>query len=150
MKNLNVILLKNDKTHKIGAIVKVKPGYARNFLFPQKRALPVSLIDEKLLRHQKKIAEKKRISAEAESKLLSTNLKGLSLTISAKTTIKGKLFGSITSNEISKLLNKKGYKIDPNNILTNTIKNIGCHNISICLPPDTNLKLKLNVVSEDI
>ncbi len=142
------IILSKDITNlgSIGEVVKVKTGYARNFLFPQGVALPISLKRVKLLAHHKNMIERKKIRIIEESKKMLKEIKSLKLSIISKATGKGKLFGSITNKDIEAIFIKNGYNINYNNIVINKpIKTIGSHSITITLLKDIETTINIMV-----
>jgi len=142
------IILSKDITNlgSIGEVVKVKTGYARNFLFPQGVALPISLKRVKHLAHHKNMIERKKIRIIEESKKMLKEIKSLKLSIISKATGKGKLFGSITNKDIEAIFIKNGYNINYNNIVINKpIKTIGSHAITITLLKDIETTINIMV-----
>jgi len=150
MGNIDIILLKDINIGGIGDVIKVKTGYAVNFLFPQKIALPVSLKNIKNLNHQKKLINRQKIIMQAKYEKLAQEMTKSDLVISARTTEKGKLFGSITSKDVAQLLEKKGFDVSSRYVSIEAIKTIGVYPIKINFPTSINFSCKLTVISEDI
>lgn len=150
MCNVHVILLKNTDRGRIGEVLKVKFGHAINFLVPQKIALLLNPNNKNQIDHYKKVIDRQRIAIKLNSDILSKSLEDIELSICARTTSRGKLFGSITSKEISQILNRRGYKINSKHILTESIKSIGCYQIKVILQDGRNISLKLVVISRDV
>jgi len=146
------IILSKDITNlgSIGEVVKVKTGYARNFLFPNGVALPISLKRVKHLAHHKNMIERKKIRIIEESRKMLKEIKSLKLFIISKATNKGKLFGSISNKDIEAIFIKNGYNINYNNIVINTpIKTIGSHSITITLLKDVETTINIMVKSTE-
>ena len=145
------IILKKDveKIGKAGTVVKVKEGFARNFLIPRDLAQPVTGATLKKLEQDALARSAQSAKAKEESARLSLQLSSLSLTISALTQGEEKLYGSINANEISEALKEEGFLIDKNIIdLAEPIKSLGVYEIPIKLHPEVIAKLKLWVVKK--
>lgn len=148
---MQVILREDvDNLGKIGDLVKVKPGYARNFLVPSKKAIEATPKNMKAMEHAKKMVSdrlrtlKKTAAADAE------NIKALSLVIKAKVGEEGKLFGSVTSMDIADAAAAKGVTIDKRKImLEEPIKRLGDFTVQVKLPADVVADLKVTVSAEE-
>jgi len=117
---------------KIGEVVDVAEGYARNFLIPKKLAVEANIKNVRALAHeQKKIEEKvKKIKSAAE--LLSEKVSSLTITLSAKAGEEEKLFGSITTMDIAEALKREGIEVERKRILLDEpIKRLGSYSIQI-------------------
>ena len=130
---MKVILQKDVKdVGKVGDLVNVSMGFARNFLFPRKLALEASETKVKEWEHLKKMAEAKKKKAIAERKAILDKVSGLTLEFKAAAGETDKIFGTITTAEISKELQKKGFAIDRRDIhVEETIKVLGQHKATI-------------------
>jgi large subunit ribosomal protein L9 len=148
---MQVILREDvDNLGKIGDLVKVKPGYARNFLVPSKKAIEATPKNMKAMEHAKKMVSdrlrtlKKSAAADAE------NIKALAIVIKAKVGEEGKLFGSVTSMDIAEAAAAKGVTIDKRKIaLEEPIKRLGEFTVTVKLPADVTADLKVTVVAEE-
>src|SRR5262245_46333032 len=110
---LNVVLQKDvEHLGKGGDVVKVSPGYARNFLAPQGLALPASEGNVKRFEHIKRVAAERAAKARAEATASATKLSTVEITLTARAGSEGKLYGSITSKDIESALKGKGYDVD--------------------------------------
>lgn len=133
---MEVILKQDiDKLGKAGTVLKVKDGFARNFLIPKSLAVPSTPANLKKLEKegQRKALELEKSRKKAQD--LSQKLEGLSLTIPALTQEEDKLYGSIASQDIARTLKEEGFEIDKNNILLDEpIKSLGIYEVPIlCL-----------------
>lgn len=130
---MKVILQKDVKDlGKVGDLINVSNGYARNFLFPRKLAVEASETRVHEYEHLKRISEIQKKKAMSERQALLANLKGVSVSFKAQTGESDKIFGSITTNDISKELQKKGYTVDRRDIhLEEPIKILGQHKATI-------------------
>ncbi len=138
-----------DKLGKAGTVIKVKDGFARNFLIPNNLAVSLNpenlkkLEDEKLKKNLQ-LEKIKRGSEEIKGKLNS-----LSLTIAVLTHGEGKLYAGITSQDIANSLKDEGFDIDKNSIiLDDPISSLGIYEIPINLHPEITAKVKVWVVKK--
>lgn len=146
---MKVILLKDVKgLGKEGDLVNVKDGYARNFLFPRNLAIeatPANLAKWEEDRKRENIQKQKEQNQALE---LKKKIEGLTVNIKAKGGTGGRLFGSITSNDIAEALNKE-HKIDVDKRkieMKENIKNIGITEVDVRVYAEITAKLKVNVV----
>ena len=144
-----ILLEKIGKLGEIGEIIKVKEGYARNFLIPYKKALfatSTALKEFEIRKTElKNIQNRKLLTAG----LIAKKLNNYKLKIKKKSSLDGKLFGSVTSSDIANNLRKFGFRyITSSYIMLNktSIKNIGEYSIKITLAD--NIKTKINLVVE--
>ncbi len=145
------VILKEDVKNlgKMGDIVNVAEGYARNFLVPKKLAVEALTENIKALEHQKKIIQEKAKKVKNASKDLSDRISSLTLTIKAKAGEEDKLFGSITSMDIANALKNEGIEIDRKKIsLEEPIKRLGSYTVSIKLHPEVTTQLNITVIPE--
>lgn len=146
------VILKQDVKGlgKKGDIVNASDGYARNFLFPKNLAVEATegaLKDQQI---KKENEAKKKLKELQEAKELAKKLSQISLTLKVKAGDKGKLFGSITSKDISEALKEQyGYEIDKKKIvLDEAIKVAGEYDIEIKVYPEVSAKLKVTIVQD--
>ena len=147
---MKVILRKDIETlGKIGDIIDVKEGYARNFLIPRKIAYNALSGNLKALEDEKKnIARKSEKELYAAEKV-SAELEKVSVTIPVQVGEEDKIFGSVTTQMISDALKEKGHEIDKRKIeIDEPIKALGIYGVSIKLHPSVNAKIKVWVVRE--
>ncbi len=145
-----VILKENvDNLGRIGDVVKVTDGYARNFLIPKKMVVPANENNMAAIDHQKKMLEKKRSAEKMSAEELAKKISGFTCNISRKTGEKDKLFGSVTTGDIADALKAGGIEIEKRSIhLKDAIKALGVHNVEIRLLPEVTASLKVWVVKE--
>ena len=134
----------------VGQEVKVKDGYARNYLIPKGLALMAS--DKNIKAFRDKIQS--RIRSEAKSKehalKIAEQLENVLLNFAVKTGQEGKLFGSITPTNIFDALKEKGFDVDKKKIvLSEPIRHVGTHEVTIRLYPGVNAQLKIEVSAEN-
>jgi large subunit ribosomal protein L9 len=145
---MKLILIKDvEKLGQIGDIVNVSKGYARNYLIPQKLVLEATKTNEKVAEKEKIKAEQKRKENRKEVEELCQKLEKLSLTAPVQVGEKEKLYGSVTTQDISDLLKKEGFDIDKRKIeLPNPIKALGIYSVKIKLDPEITATTKVWVV----
>jgi len=116
----------------IGDVVRVRPGYARNYLLPRGLAIDASHRNLRTLEHEKRVlgakAERQRHAAEG----VKSKLDGLTLTVRALAGETGRLFGSVTNLDVERLLAERGFSIDRRRILlSDPIKDLGTHAVAV-------------------
>lgn len=147
---MEVILLDNiSNLGNVGDIIKVKPGYARNFLFPKGLAVRsskrnIALANERKNTIQAQINREK----EVNEKLISS-LKNIELSIEVEVGEEDRLFGSVTNLDVHKALSKKGIDIDKQNInLENPIKSLGVYDIPVKVASSMVQEIKVYVIKK--
>ena len=145
------VILKEDIANlgKIGELVRVRDGYARNYLLPRGLVLEANKKNLKTFEHQKKLVgdQKQKIMRQAQA--VGDQLNGVSLVIPMKVGEEGRLFGSVTNIHIEKALKAKGLEIDRRKIqLAEPIKNAGDYEVPVRLSADLTVALKVSVVAE--
>jgi large subunit ribosomal protein L9 len=148
--NVPVILARDvANLGRVGELVNVRPGYARNYLVPMGLALPASPKRVTFFEHQKKLIEHKRRLLRSESEKKAKEMSGVQVTITAKVGEQGKLFGTVTSRDISKALNAIGHAIHHRDIkLAEPIKTLGVHTVDVRLEADVAAQIKVIVAAE--
>jgi len=146
------VILKQDikKVGKIGDVVEVSDGFARNFLIPQGKAISYTKGNFKQIEYLKKKEIDKKEKELNEARELAEKLKNISLEIKVKAGEKDKLFGSVTSKDISDILsNEYNIELDRKKIdLKDPLKKLGVYNISVNLYKDVVSQIKVNLISD--
>ena len=145
------VILKEDIANvgKIGEVVRVRDGYARNYLLPHGLVLLANKKNLKTFEHQKKIIADQKQKITRQSQAVGDQLAGVSLVIPMKVGEEGKLFGSVTNIQIEKALKAKGLSVDRRKIhLSEPIKNAGDYDVAVRLSADLTVPLKVSVVSD--
>ena len=148
---MQVILIQDvDNLGGANELVSVKNGYARNFLIPQKKAIEANSSNLKQLEEKQKQLAKKEAKLLSEINSVIAVLKEGALKIGAKTGTSGKIFGSVTSLQISRAIrDQKGYEIDRKRIhITDDVKELGSYKASIDFGNGNNTEVEFEVVSE--
>ena len=147
---MEVILNKDvEKIGKAGTVVRVKEGFARNFLFPHNLAQPATAASLKKLEQIQQLKSAQLNKVKEELMQVKQRLSGLALTISALTQGEEKLYGSINALDISEALKEEGFAIDKNIIdLVEPIKSLGIYEVPVKLHPEIIATVKLWVVKK--
>lgn len=148
---MQVILLeKINHLGDLGAVVKVKDGYARNFLIPQghaKRATKAAIAEFETRRAELEKAQAERIAAAQD---VAAKLNGQTVEIASKAGVDGRLFGSVTNADIAEAVDKLGFQIKKSQVRTplGAIKSVGEFTITIGLMTDITADVVVKVVAE--
>lgn len=144
---MKVILQKDVKNlGKVGDMVNVSTGYARNYLFPRTMALVATEAKAKEFAHVKAVAEAKKKKAVGERQELIKKIQGLNLVVKATAGENEKLFGAVTNNDISNELERQGYSIDRRDIhLDEPIRMLGQHKAIIKLGEGAEASVQVSV-----
>ena len=130
----------------LGDIVQVKPGYARNYLLPQGKAIRATRENIDIFERERSIREEENNKSKAEAEKLSKNMNDISLIILRPASETGLLYGSVSTRDIAKLLQNKDYSVTHKQvILDKTIKDLGIYNVEIKLHPEVGKYIKLNI-----
>jgi len=129
--------------------VKVTGGYGRNFLIPQGRAIVASTSNKKMIAENIKQASHKAAKIQSDAQELADKIGAVSLTLATKAGEKGKIFGAITTLQISEALKTEGFEIERKRISLKTeIKSLGEYEAVVDLHREVQQDIKLNVVQE--
>lgn len=146
------VILKEDIVDlgKMGELVRVRDGYARNYLLPRGLVLVANKKNLKGFEHQKRVIGAQREKVVKQAQGLSDKLAAVSLVIAVKTGEEGKLFGSVTNMDIERALREKGFDIERRKIhLDEPIKNLGDFEVPIRLAADVTATIRVSVVPEE-
>jgi len=131
-------------------IVKVKNGYARNYLIPEGLAITATESAKKILAENIKQRAHKESKIKADAEVIAKKLEGVKLTIGAKTSSTGKIFGSVNTIQIAEALSQKGFDIDRRiiSIQDDQLKEIGSYTAEIKLHREVKVKIDFEVIAE--
>ncbi len=134
----------------LGEIVKVKDGYARNFLIPSGRARRATAAAKQEFEVKRAELEKAAAGKLAESQALGEKLAGTAIKLTQKAGVDGRLFGSVTNSDIAEELNKQGYKVVKSQVRmpTGPIKVVGDSAVSVALHTDVVVDITVSVYGE--
>ena len=145
------IILRADVQHlgKIGEIVKVKDGYARNYLLPQGLAYPATAANKKKITFEGERLAKQQAAEKSAAETEAGRLTDVHLTFPVKVGDEDKLYGSITSSDIQRKLEELGIHVDKRKIdLPEPIRELGDFNVGIKIHPDVRPEVRVTVVRE--
>lgn len=147
---MKVILRQNyDPIGKIGDVVEVKNGFARNYLLPHKIAYAALDGNIRVLEEEKKLVAKKSQQELKAAEVLAVELEKVSVTIPVQVGEEDKIFGSVTTQMIADALKEKNYNIDKRKIeIEETIKTLGIYSVNIKVHPSVSAKIKAWVVRQ--
>ena len=148
--NIQVVLQQDvDKVGRSGDLVRVRPGFARNFLLPRQLAVPATSAAVHRIEHEKIVALARAEKARKDAQGAAAQLSSVSITIAQKAGDDGRLFGSVTTKDIEAALHAKGVIIDRRKIhLAEPIKAVGTYDIPIRLVTDITATVKVQVVAK--
>jgi large subunit ribosomal protein L9 len=144
------LILKENVEHlgHIGDIVKVAPGYARNYLVPKGFAIEATEKNAKALDHAKRQMAYKKDKALESARNLAARLSATAINLLHKAGDEGKLFGSVTNMEIAAFLKEQGFEIDRKSIaLAEPIKHVGEFSVPVKIHPEVSATLKVTVTA---
>ncbi len=145
------LILRDDveKVGRRGDIVKVKDGYARNFLLPRGLGMPVTAANKAMIEKERKAHEARLAKEKAEFESLAARIGGLRFVAPRKVGESDVLYGSVTAGDIAEFLRAKGIEIDKRKVLLDEpIKHLGEHEVKIKLHPEVLASVRLLVTKE--
>ncbi|MGD0076487.1 MAG: 50S ribosomal protein L9 [Candidatus Binataceae bacterium] len=132
-----------------GDVVKVRDGYARNFLLPRNLAIEANPKNIRAFEHQKRLALTRREAKKNEALKVKERLEALQINLTARAGEEGKLFGSVTNIDIERALREQNLDIERRKILlAEPIKQLGDYNVPIKIDPEVEAVLKITVAAE--
>ncbi|MGH7804534.1 MAG: 50S ribosomal protein L9 [Candidatus Binatia bacterium] len=148
---MEVILQQDvDKLGRIGEVVRVKPGFARNFLLPRGLAVVADRKNLAVLEHNKRVIGAKRVKVQKAAEEVATRLTPVALIIKARAGEEDKLFGSITNQDVARALADAGFEVDRKKIILDPpIKALGEYSVPVHLGPDVRVTIKLTVAKQE-
>ena len=149
---MQVILLERvEKLGQMGEVVKVKDGYARNFLLPRKKAMRATTANREYFQGQKAQLEARNLAAKGEAEKIAKKLDGQNFTIIRQAGDRGQLYGSVSPRDVADAMEKGGFKIDRHQVnISVAIKSVGLVTLPVVLHPEVKVNIVINVArSED-
>ena len=149
---MEIILLQRvEKLGHIGDVVNVKPGFARNFLLPQKKALRATEENKKRFETQRAQIEANNLKLKEEAQKIAGKVDGLKVVLIRQASETGILFGSVSSRDIAEGVTKAGFTVERRQVvLDKPIKTLGLHPVRVALHPEVVVTVTANVAkSED-
>jgi large subunit ribosomal protein L9 len=147
---MQVILKENvDNLGIIGDVVRVKPGYARNYLIPRGLGAVASEDNVRQVEHQRKQLEKKRLAQKAAAEELASKLSDQRVTVTRKAGKDGKLFGSVSAADVAEKLAAAGFEVDRKLIKINdNLKALGDYDVTVRMAPSIQATIKVTIEAE--
>jgi len=145
------IILRADVQHlgKIGEVVKVKDGYARNYLLPQGLAYPATEANKKKISYEGERLAKQQAAEKSAAETEATRIADVKLTFAVKVGEEEKLYGSVTASDIQRKLEELGIHVDKRKIdLAEPIRELGEYNVGIKIHPEVRPEVHVTVVKE--
>ena len=145
-----ILLERVDKLGQMGQIVKVKPGYARNYLLPQKKAMRATKENLAYFETQRTQLEANNLERRSEASQVGTKLEGLTVVVIRQAGESGQLYGSVAARDISDAVTKAGFTVDKRQIvLERPIKTLGLHRLRVMLHPEVSVTITANVAQSE-
>ena len=145
---MEVLLIENvSQLGSRGDVVNVKDGYARNFLLPRKKALPVTAGNKRQIELEKERNFKLRAKELSDAKALQEKIEAISLSVARKAGESGHLFGSVTNGEVAEMLKAKGLEVEKQSISLPHVKEVGTYVVEIRIYTGVLAKLNLEVTA---
>lgn len=144
---MNVILLERiERLGQMGDVVKVRPGFARNYLLPQRKALRATKENKSLFEAQRAQLEAINLKRREEAEAVSGPLDGMVVTLIRQASDMGQLYGSVTSRDLSDAVTENGVTVQRSQIVLNRpIKTLGLHTVRVALHPEVAVEITANV-----
>lgn len=148
---MEVILLERiEKLGQMGDVVNVKPGYARNYLLPRKKALRASEASRAVFQEQRAQLEAENLKNRQEAEGIATEVNGRTIIIVRQASDSDQLYGSVTTRDIANGITESGVTIDRRQvILPNPIKTVGMHSVRIDLHPEVTTEIVANIARSE-
>src|SRR6185369_3760912 len=144
--HIHVVLTEDlHNVGKSGELVKVRPGFARNYLIPRGLAIGATAENVARIEHEKRVAEARAAKTRTEAQDLAAKLAAVKLSISRPVGEGEKLYGSVTARDIEEALAAQGFSVDRRRIETDPIRTLGTHSIVIRLAPAVTATVEVTV-----
>ena len=141
-----VLLERVAKLGQMGEVVRVRDGYARNFLLPQGKALRATAANLKRFESERAQLEARNLEARGEAEKVGAKLDGRSFVVIRSAADGGALYGSVTTRDIAEAATEGGYSVDRRQVvLDQPIKELGLHQIAVVLHPEVEVSITVNV-----
>jgi large subunit ribosomal protein L9 len=148
---MEVILLERvEKLGQMGEVVKVKDGYARNFLLPRKKALRATESNKKVFETQRAQLVAQNLAKKGEAEKVAAKMVGLSVALLRQAGDSGQLFGSVSARDIAEAVTAAGFTLGRGQVsLTAPIKTVGVTAVTVVLHPEVTVEVKVNVARSE-
>ena len=144
---MEIILLERvEKLGQMGEVVRVKDGFARNFLLPRKKALRATEANRKRFENERADLELHNLQLKSEAEQIAKRMAGVSVIVVRQAGDTGQLYGSVSNRDVSEALIEGGYKVDRRQVVLDTpIKTLGVHGVRVNLHPEVAITVSVNV-----
>jgi large subunit ribosomal protein L9 len=144
---VDVILLERvESLGQMGQIVKVRPGYARNFLLPQKKALRATKDNLKHFETQRAQLEANNLQRRSEAEQVAAKMTDLSVVMLRQAGETGQLYGSVSARDVSDAITLTGFTVERSQVvLGHAIKTLGLHSVKVVLHPEVSIQVTVNI-----
>jgi large subunit ribosomal protein L9 len=148
---MEIILLERiENLGSIGDVVKVRDGYARNYLLPQKKALRANDANRQVFEANRERLEAENAERRSEAEKAGEKIDGVEIVLIRASSNAGQLYGSVNVRDIASALVEKGHQVDKRQVVMGSpIKTIGMHDVTIALHPEVRVTVKANVARSD-
>jgi len=141
-----ILLERVEKLGQMGQLVKVRPGFARNYLLPQKKALRATKENLAYFENQRAQLEANNLQRKSEAAEIGAKLEGLSVVLVRQAGESGQLYGSVSARDIAEAVTAAGFTIGKQQVvLERPIKNLGLHPVRVVLHPEVSVMITANV-----
>jgi len=145
-----ILLERVEKLGQMGQIVKVKPGYARNYLLPQKKALRATKDNLAYFETQRAQLEANNLQRKSEAEQVGEKLDGVAVVLVRQAGESGQLYGSVSSRDIAEAVTAAGFTVERHQIvLDRPIKTLGIHPVRAALHPEVSVTVRVNVAQSE-
>jgi len=145
-----ILLERVEKLGQMGQVVKVRPGYARNYLLPQKKALRATKDNLAYFETQRAQLEASNLKRKGEAGEVGAKLEGLSVVLVRQAGESGQLYGSVSSRDIAEAVTAAGFTVERSQIvLDRPIKTLGIHAVRVALHPEVTVGIRANVAQSE-
>lgn len=148
---MNIILLERvEKLGQMGDVVKVRPGYARNFLLPRKKALRATPENRAYFDKQRAQLEATNLELRKEAEAVAAKMEGLSVALIRQASEMGQLYGSVSARDLTEAITGAGFTVDRRQVLLDRpIKTLGLHAVKVILHPEVSLRVIANIAPSE-
>ena len=145
-----ILLERVDKLGQMGQIVKVKPGYARNYLLPQKKAMRATKENLAYFETQRAQLEANNLHRKSDASDVAVKLEGLTVVLIRQAGESGQLYGSVAARDIAEAVTSAGFTVDKRQIvLVRPIKTLGLHPLRVMVHPEVGVTITANVAQSE-
>ena len=146
--HIHVVLTEDLNLGKSGELVRVRSGYARNYLVPRGLAIGATKENVARIEHEKKVAESRNAKLKAEAEQLAEKLKAVKVVIERPVGEGDRLYGSVTSRDVEEALAAQGFTVDRRRIVMEQLKSLGTHQVTVRLATSISTTIDVTVAKK--